>query len=208
MEEKGIEESKVKPEQGKGNVEEQKMRRPSRLDKRLRNKVILDLLSKPVDETGILTQEDLRNELRKVLKYEYTQGAISKILDELEIKKLKDGIGFDISGSKTRIHNVEELKKIASECFFDSESVITSNTGIFIIKSKNIAYSHILSKHLKVMYPNIIIDTICNDNSIIVFHNRNEVFEKRKLTEDLKKILPNTKVKEDSKEKQHKKDSE
>ena len=152
--------------------------------KERRDKILELLESKPY----LRTQIKVREELEKIFGVEIGQTDISKDFTFLGIEKNDDG-SFAVSESYIRSRNIAKLKKIAVDCGFYNEDICTEFKTL-IIKSFNLAYSHMLGKHLKTMYPNVIIDTVCSENAVIVYHVDSFAFGKNTLDEDIYIHLP------------------
>jgi arginine repressor len=159
------------------------MDNPQKPSKDERHEKIKELItSKP----HIKEQSEIRKELEKHFGVGINQSDVSKDFAKLGIQKLDDG-SFTIEG--TRPHNVRRLKALAKECEYSSSDVCTEFKTL-VIKSRNLAYSHMLSRQIKEMYPEIIIDAVCGENSVVVYYEDKPVFRQTLLSEDIKAHFP------------------
>ena len=164
------------------NEKKQALRKPTHKERREK---ILEILER---YPYINKQTEVREKLEGVFGVPIEQTYVSKDFAALGIQKNDDG-SFAVSESYIRSENVKQLKKIADDCGFYNADVCTEFKTL-IIKSYNLAYSHMLSQHLKAMYPNVIIDTVCSENSVIIYHIDSFAFGKKTLDEDIFAHLP------------------
>ena len=172
------------------NVEQEAPPKPTPQERR--NK-ILEIIAKKEKKNENIKQNEVLKDLEKFFGVKINQTVISKDFKRIGIEQRRDRTGFKISSKAKRTLDVEKLKKIANDFHYTADDVCP-DIKTLLVKSKGIANSHILGSHLMLMYPEIIIDVLCNENSVIVYYHDTPAFRRTSLESDIKSHFPRAQV--------------
>jgi len=154
------------------------------LDVKIRRNKILEIIQ---ETNGNISQNDLILKLVEAYPdYDIRQSYISKDLKHLKIVKV-NGI-YEVGGDKQRVLNETKLKKLADESNITASDIIM-NVKAVVIRSNNIGRNYLFAEYLMNMYPDIIIDTVCTDKTIMVYFISKKGDEDVKLTKEIRSIL-------------------
>ena len=153
------------------------------LDVKIRREKILEIIH---ETNGNISQSELILKLEEAYPdYDIRQSYISKDLKHL--KYLNVNGKYEKVEDKQRIFDEAKLKKLAAENNVTANDILL-NGRLVIIRSKNIGRNYLIAEHLTNMYPDVIIDTICTDKTIVIFYIGKKSDELT-LTKEIRSIL-------------------